>query len=233
MQVSDQERMTWRELDLQMQSIPGGKNFVARMRANSFDEFVNILHQDIDEVIKAMESNPQRHASVDEDGLTYFIATMLRQRHYRANQGITRGGNVDLTVEGRRDDFVWTSEAKIYRSLEALREGFRQLHTRYSPADLLHDKAGLLIYIQRPGAARLVSAWRDDLPTLGFEDMTTSECPLRPALSFLSTHKSTRTGLSAITRHMSVSVFQDPQDKSGLTAKKHVDARKKRTLAGE
>lgn len=231
MQAGDQESMTWAELDTRMRSVPGGKNFVARMRARSFDEFIHVLHQDIDEVIKSMESNPQRHAKEDEDGLTYFIATMLKQRQYRARQGEVRGGSVDLTVEGHQDDFVWTSEAKIYHSLPGVQQGFLQLHTRYSPADLLHDKAGLLIYIKRPDAAALVNAWREEVHRLDFEDIKTMACPLRPILSFVSTHKSPRSGLHATTRHMSVSVYQDPQDKSGLTAKKHVSARQARNEA--
>lgn len=228
MQVSDHGSMTLAELDMQMRSVPGGKNFVARMFAKTFDEFVDVLHQDIDEVIKAIESNPQRHAVEDEDGLTYFIATMLKQRYYRTCQGATRGGSVDLTVEGRHEDFVWTSEAKIFHSLSNLREGFLQLHTRYSPANLLHDKSGLLIYIRRPDAAGLMRTWRSEMPKLDFDDIETADCSLRPGLAFVSTHKSTRSGLPATTRHISVSVYQDPLDKSGLNAKKHVDARKSR-----
>lgn len=225
MQTDADESITWGELNAMFRSTPGGKNLVARMKADSFDEFVRVLHLDLDEIIKTIESNPQRHADDDEDGLTYFIATMLKQRQYRANQGVTRGGNVDLTVEGREEDFVWTSEAKIYRSLSAVREGFLQLHTRYSPADLLHDKAGLLIYIKRPGAADLMSDWQLELDNMKLQELETSDCPIRPRLAFTSMHKSHRSGLTAMTRHMSVSVFQDPQDKSGLSAQKHIARR--------
>jgi hypothetical protein len=224
-EMGSEQRMTWGELHVMMQSVPGGKNFVPRMQAKTFDEFVRVLHLDLDEIIKSMESNPQHHASDDEDTLSYFVASMLTRHQYRANRGVTRGGNVDVTVEGRRDDFVWTAEAKIYRSLTAVREGFLQLQTRYSPADLVNDSCGLLIYIKKPDAATLLHEWRVELQKMGFEEMVTEDCPIRPRLAFLSSHKSRRSGLQSKTRHMSISLFQDPLDKSGLSAQKHIDAR--------
>lgn len=225
--------MTMDEFAARMQAVPGGENLLARLAARTFEDFVTILYADLDDIIKLMESNPQRHQPDDEDKLTYFVASMLRQRQYRARQGEVRGGSVDLTVEGHKDAFVWTSEAKIFYSLPAVREGFLQLHTRYSPADLEHHKTGLLIYIKREGSADLMKTWRDELGAMSLKDLRTDDCPTRPKLAFLSEHKSRRSGLSAVTRHMSVSVFQDPEDKSGRTAKKHVVARAAATAGVE
>lgn len=217
--------LTIDELRAKMRGAPGGKNFFARLSAKTFDRFVEVLHDDIDEIVKLMEANPQRHNQDGEDKLTFFIASMLKQRHYRAELGIAKGGSLDLNVEGHEEDFVWTCEAKIFNSIPAVREGFLQLSERYRPADIAKAKAGMLIYINRPDSSGLMATWMSELQSMAIADLALQPCTTRPKLAFFSQHTARHSGLPMHVRHMSVTLFQDPIDKSGLAAKKHKAAR--------
>jgi hypothetical protein len=217
--------MTLADFMAKMSGVPGGKSFFARLDAKTFDQFVKVLHDDIDDIIKLMEANPHRHRNDSEDKLTFFIASMLKQRHYRAELGVVRGGSVDLTVEGLEEEFVWICEAKIFNSISSVQEGFLQLAERYRPADNLNAKAGMLIYIARPNSVRLMDSWMKKIKTMSMSDITVTACTTRPKLSFFSNHTARHSGLPVHVRHMSVTLFQDPIDKSGRQAKVHKDAR--------
>ncbi len=220
------EKTTLAEFLAEMRDVAGAENLVRRVCASTFDEFVEILHSDLDQIVREMEREPNRHSDADEDGLTYHVATALRQRFYSAHQGKSSGGSVDLTVTGRRPAFSWTGEAKIFNTLTAVRQGFLQLDTRYRPADIENAKVGMLIYINRPKAANLMGEWREEMEKMGLAAMTTSDCAQRPNMAFYSFHAANYSGLPVSTRHMGVALYHLPEDKSGLTAKKY---KKRRT----
>ena len=220
------EKTTLAELAALMGHVPGGSGFVPRITADTFDKFVVALHNDLDDIVRSMESNPERHYHCNEDGITYHVQQMLRQRFYRATQGTFSGGSVDLTVEGVRPDFVWTCEAKIFHSLPAVRQGFLQLDTRYRPANVEHAKVGMLIYIKRPRSADLMGAWKGDMAEMGLDSLQIDECVNRPRLAFHSTHVAQYSALPVSTRHMSITLYQIPEDKSGVGSAKHIEARK-------
>lgn len=215
---------TLREFMFQMQSIPGGLAFVKRASAETFDEFVEGVLTDIDSVFQDMEANPQNHCSDLEDKITYFVASMLRQKGYRTSQGTFSGGSVDLTVEGIQDGFKWTGEAKIYRALDNIQEGFLQLTTRYRPVNIQKAKAGMLLYIQRNDAKRLTQEWCDFLAAQNLPDFSVRKCPTRPDLSFYSVHNPSFSGIPMEVRHMALAIPHRPKDKSARGSKKHSSA---------
>jgi hypothetical protein len=215
------ERQTLGELQAIMASVPGGKRFIERVNASSFEQFVSLLHEDINDIVREMEANPDHHQDTDEDGLTYFIEALLRQRSYRAAKGTRNGGSIDLTVTGRLEGFSWIAEAKIYTSLTAVKEGFLQMHTRYRPADIEKAKVGMLIYIRREHPKKLMDEWRAELKEMDLIDLNFVSCTTRPNTAFFTIHTPVHSDIATETRHVSVSLFHKPMDKSGRAAKKY------------
>jgi hypothetical protein len=204
-----------------MESVPGGLAWLKRLAVSTLADYVAMVHADIDAVFSDMEANPQMQAKKDEDQLTHFVAFGLKQLGYRTKQGAFRGGSVDLTVEGRLEYLTWTAEAKIYRKINDIVEGFLQLTTRYRPGSLEAANAGMLIYVPRPRLVSLMDAWKQELLKMGLPEMKIEPSPARPQFSFFSEHAAEETDLPFRIRHMAVSLYQQPRDKSGRSAKKH------------
>jgi hypothetical protein len=215
------ERQTLGEFHAAMASVPGGARFIERISASSFEQFISLLHEDINDIVREMEANPDHHQNSDEDGLTYFVEALLKQRSYRASKGARSGGSIDLTVTGRLEGFSWIAEAKIFTSIAAVREGFLQLHTRYRCADIEKAKVGMLVYIKREHPRRLMDEWRGELKKMDLIDLSFLPCPTRPQTAFLTIHSPTHSDIATETRHVSVSLYHKPLDKSGRRAKKY------------
>lgn len=215
------EKQTVAEFQAAMESVPGGAKFLERINVCSFEQFIKLLHEDINDIVREMESNPDHHQAADEDGLTYFIEVMLRQRSYRASKGTRSGGSIDLMVNGRLEGFSWIAEAKIFTSISAVREGFLQMHTRYRPADIERARVGMLIYIKREHPRKLMEDWKTEIGTLGLHDLSFRACDTRPLTAFFTVHSPTHSDIPTETRHVSVSLYHKPLDKSGRAAAKY------------
>lgn len=215
------EKQTLAELEAAMESVPGGAKFLQRVVVSSFEQFIALLHEDIDDIVREMESNPDHLQEANEDGLTYFIEVMLRQRSYRAAKGARSGGSIDLSVYGRLEGFSWIAEAKIFTSIPAVREGFLQLHTRYRPADIERAKVGMLIYIRREHPRKLMEDWRAEMASMDLRELTFHACAARPHTAFYTVHSPTYSDIPTETRHVSISLYHKPLDTSGRTAQKY------------
>jgi hypothetical protein len=189
--------------------------------ANSYDEFVETLYDNIDKAIGKLEQNPQFYEEAEEDKITHEIANMLSMAGYDARQGETNGGNIDLTVKGYKSAWSWIGEAKIYKTIDNLREGFLQLSTRYRTASPVHAKAGILAYIKRKDAAGCLKVWLDEISTMGLDEFSVAQCGRRGALSFYTTHKHEASGLPIQVRHSAISLYHLPKDRSALAAQKY------------
>lgn len=212
---------TLREFQIMVTGMPGGNAWLNRCGVRTPEEYVRRLMEDLDAVFRDMESNPQFHYEEGEDRITYHVATMLKQKGYRTAQGQFNGGSVDLTVEGLLEGHKWTGEAKIFRALDNLNEGWLQLETRYRPADYEHAYAGMLIYIQRSNPAALVADWRAFLKAKGLPNFNDSACASRPHLAFYSVHQPKFSGISMQVRHMGLAINHKPEDKSARNSKKY------------
>jgi hypothetical protein len=109
--------------------IPLLARFPSRALADTYDSFLDILYDDIDEIIRDIEANREFYCEDGEDKLTVFIAINLRRLGYDAEHGVKHGGNTDLLV--KRKAFTWIAEAKIHSSYDYLYEGFLQLDTSF------------------------------------------------------------------------------------------------------
>jgi hypothetical protein len=198
-----------------------------RVFASTFDEFLNVLHDDLKLVIERLENNPQNYPDESEDATTQRIADMLWGMQYEASHNLQAGGNVDLTIEMSRRQFKWIAEAKKFSSISGMQEGYLQLATRYRPGMGSNGvmNGGLIGYVRRPNAAKHMTDWRTALASLPeapgcvFED-----CDRRHTLGFFSEHPHQDFGVPFRVWHTCVVLHFAPADKSGRTAKRYKSA---------
>lgn len=200
------------------------RNWLRRVTLTTYDEFLNVLYDDLQLVIERLEENPQDFPDEPEDATTKRIADILWGMQYTASHNLAAGGNVDLTVAITRLNFKWIAEAKKFGSVTDMREGYLQLSTRYKPGmgsnGIMYG--GMIGYLRRPDAAAHMKSWRDALPAVpGAEKSVLADCARRYALGFQSEHTHADFGVPLRVWHNCVVLTFQPQDKSGRTAKRY------------
>ncbi|KAA3535647.1 hypothetical protein NLO83_20705 [Pseudomonas tremae] len=184
---------------------------IRRATASTYDQFVDTLHSDLDDVIKRIQENPEVRAKDGEDRLTMEIVNILRAMGYNAAHETKIGGHTDLSVKGK-NNYLWIGEAKIHGAYDYLFQGFQQLCTRYATGDAQQNRGALIIYIKNANSAQVIRNWQERLVTYELEDLTILPCKDRPGLAFDSSHKLVRTGLAFGVKHIGVSLYFKPQD---------------------
>ncbi|WP_016834616.1 hypothetical protein [Herbaspirillum lusitanum] len=197
------------------------QNFLRSQLVSSYEEFVEVLYDDLDLVISKLESNPQYYADDGEDKITNAMANMLTMTYYDASHGSTAGGSVDLTVKGKNPLWTWIGEAKIFSSITDLKEGFLQLTTRYRTGSPNNSQGGILAFTKRPLAADLMRDWQNTVRDMSLPDFSERICERRSGLAFYTTHKHEASGIPFRIRHNAVSLYFHPKDKSGRAAAKY------------
>lgn len=184
----------------------------------TYDEFIEQLYDDIDQVIYRMQAGPELRQDDSEDRLSAEIIDGLSYHGYTAVADGKTGGHVDISV--KMGDFSWIGEAKKDGNFH---EGLLQLTTRYVPAsgNYSHNHGGLIFYLVKIQNARgKLDTWRDELTSMGH---TCVDCK-RNALAFYSDHKFESSGTTFIVRTMGVAMHHQPKDKSA-----RISAAKKQT----
>lgn len=197
-------------------------NLLRRITVSSYDEFLDALYDDMNLVIERLEGNPQNYPNESEDATTQRIADILWGMQYSASHNVQAGGNVDLTIS--KNNFKWIAEAKIFKNVGDMREGYKQLATRYRPG--MGSKGvmygGLIGYLHRENAADQIGRWKT-----AFSKMTVAnghvltDCARRYALGFNSEHKHKDFGTPLRVWHTCVVLHFSPQDISGCTAQRY------------
>jgi hypothetical protein len=198
---------------------PGGARVLERLSADSFNDFVDILYQDIDDAIEQLEKNPQLRQGDSEDRLTVEIVSVLAACGYSAEHEAKSGGNVDITVTHSQRKWRWLGEAKHFKSVSSLEQGYKQLITRYTRGGPGQNRAGLIGYLKRKNVFTCMEQWKEKLRRMRIRKLTISDCPLRPGVAFFTKSVHPVSGLPFEVRHLSVSLYFNPQDKSGLSRK--------------
>ena len=186
----------------------------------SYEEFVEQLYDDIDQLIYRMQGGPEVRQADSEDRLSAEVLGGLSLLGYDAVADGKTGGHVDLSV--KMAEFSWIGEAKKDGNFH---EGFLQLTTRYVPAsgNFAHNQGGLLFYmIKSPDARGKLNTWRDDLTGKGHACV---DCT-RNQLAFYSDHKIESSGTNFKVRTMGVALFHQPKDKSARTSAVNKAAKK-------
>lgn len=199
-------------------------NMLRRLTATTYDEFIDVLYDDLKLATERLEQNPQLHADDEEDATTEKLLLILYGFQYQAFHDAQSGGAVDITVELPRRGFKWIGEAKRFRSVADMREGYLQLSTRYKPGSgSLHTvHGGLIGYLRRSHAARHVTEWKEHFKDQFHTDGTVySQCPRRGPWGFVTEQEHVSLGVPFRVWHFCVALHFDPQDKSARGAKKY------------
>jgi hypothetical protein len=221
-------KVSFEDFLLLVKDNPVHRNMVRQNLVKTYDEFIDILNESLDYAISLLEENPQHHQSDNEDALTEKLVTSLKIAGYDATHGTAGGGSKDLTVKWKNPQWTWIGEAKKFKSLNDVREGFLQLTTRYRTANPLYTRGALIAYTFRPKAAVLLNEWMNEAAEVAadtnvrLDNFRVEDCSLRPQLAYNSFHDHVATGLSCQIRHIAVALYHLPKDKSGRTAKKYM-----------
>jgi hypothetical protein len=118
------------------------KGMLKRVNVESYDDFVEVLHEDLLIIIRGLEKDRASfHGFSNEDHITNCIKRELKCLGYSAIHDSKDGGHVDLIVE--QGVYEWKAEAKIARSLPYVLGAIDQIDTYTTFRD---SKAGILIY---------------------------------------------------------------------------------------
>lgn len=184
---------------------------------------MEILYADLDFIYQQLQSNPQLHQHKLEDQITDDLIRDLNLYGYSASHDTSSGGHVDITVilGSSSQSLSWIGEAKIYRTITDLEEGFLQLSTRYRPAggNFNHNQCGMLIYVFRPDTKALIEQWREHLKAkFANSSNDIDDFKINP-FAFFSDFKHD-SGLTFKVRHMPLCLHCAPKDKSARSRKK-------------
>ena len=184
---------------------------------DSYDTFVEHVEDELASCIQQLEENPEHHHNQSEDQVTIAIRDMLVQKGIDAAHDVQHGGHVDLFI--KKDTWKYLVEAKIYSGNAYNYEGWLQLTTRYASGNLC-NKGMLLIYLQsHSNTLKIMQDWKTHLEGK-VDNINVNFCNKNP-LALVSTHDLIRTGSPYHVRHLSVSLYFKPLDKSGRNSKKH------------
>lgn len=179
----------------------------------SYADFVGQLYQDLDRCFNSMRTMVHLLQDDGEDRLTADVVLQLDKLGYDTSHDPQSGGHVDIGVKA--GPHSWIGEAKLDWSID---EGMKQLTTRYVAlsGDPKHDDGGLLFYLRRaPDCKASMDAWRAQLEA---QAVPCTPCPNNP-LAFFSEVKSPGTGLPFHVRSIGISLYFQPQDKSGVATR--------------
>jgi hypothetical protein len=216
--------LSLQELEFICKTDDGVRTGIGLWLVKDYDDFLDLLYDDIKLVVEQLERNPQEFRLETEDSTTQRIVDMLSMKGYSAHHNAASGGNVDLTVELKRKNWLWIAEAKKFGSVADLKSGYKQLSTRYKTgtSDGRVAYGAILAYLRRPDAAAKMEQWKKGLQSVQEASGSIIQvCNRRNNLGFFSQHKHRDLGIPLRVWHVCVQLHVDPQDKSGLSAKKY------------
>lgn len=194
---------------------PKLKKLIRISTANTYEKFVNCIHDEIDECYSFLSRNKNLYKDFSEDQLTGIIVDKLRE-NFIAHHDASINGHVDFSVE--KNNFLWLGEAKIYKGPAYMLEGFYQLNTRYATGEHSASCGGILIYKKIKKKVTLIMAeWEETLTKQSSIDpenltnLTFTSCEKSKFCTF-STHEHPSVGSDLKVRHMPLDLYFEPQD---------------------
>lgn len=193
---------------------PESKSVIAEYEARalglyeSYSDFVQRVNDEIDSVIRKMESARNYYKNQPEDAITHYICTMLQQKSMNASHGKYASGETDLTVE--HGENLWIGEAKWWNQDENALEGMRQLSTRYATGGDLASSGGVLLYNKTGNLSEKIARLRAKYEAMQceFTDIEVVDCP-KSTFAFKTAHKNPASGLSYEVRHRSINLYHE------------------------
>lgn len=191
---------------------PAAEIVIQLLEVPDYAGFVTCINRAVDRVLRIMAENPELRKGRSEDELTIEVVGFLRMLGIEAGHENKVGGHVDIVVRGP-NDYLWLAEAKKHKSdYSWLYKGFQQLNTRYSTGIQGHDLGAIIIYSDQRRIDQMMDRWREYLEAQQ-KGIMFDRCPLND-MAFLSSHAHEKTGRAYNVRHIPLSLYFDPQDKS-------------------
>lgn len=183
---------------------------------NNYDEFCARVESGVLKAINTLENNKPQFSSLGEDALTAVLAFGLEMIGFSADHDNYRNGHCDLVV--KEGAYEWYGEAKLDQGAGYVMEGFRQLCDRYTNGGPNSKRGALIIYTKKRNKLKILDVWvkrivKDYERPVDLQQM----CSL--TLTARTQHIHDASGLPFTVRHMPVSFYHKPTDKSARNRK--------------
>ena len=129
---------------------------MTRLTPKSYQQFIDTLYEDIDEIIKKLAKDRQaflikyQSAANDiklfEDDINHQIVRALDYKDYRVSHDKFCNGHVDVYVELDNYPYIWLGECKIWSGASNIDTGFKQLNNAYSTGEDDECCGGVIVY---------------------------------------------------------------------------------------
>lgn len=183
---------------------------------NLYDDYCARVESAILEGIVHFENNKPYFKDMGEDALTVVLAFGLSMKGFTADHDNYRNGHCDLVV--KEGLYEWHGEAKLDKGPGYVMEGFRQLCDRYSPGGPTSNRGGLIIYTKKRDKLKILKVWAARI-IKDYEVAVTLLEVCKRTLTASTVHKHAASGLDYKIKHLPISFYHKPSDKSARNRK--------------
>lgn len=181
--------------------------------APTYDAFCDVLERKLLDVTLDIERNKALFHGLGEDRITAIICVSMKAAGFDAEHDTFRNGHADLLVKSENGRYEWFAEAKLDNGPAYLMEGFRQLSDRYSDGNPASSRGGLLIYTDKQHKIKTLDGWIAHVSANYTVPVNCTE-KCGETLTARTEHVHPATGISYRVRHIPVSLYYKPSDKS-------------------
>ncbi len=218
---------------------PEIKAVMRRNKPLTYEEFVEQINLDLENIITSTESGKQLHLSKSEDELTEHLIGKLKENYSSVHHDPQNGGHCDIYMETKSADgvmFRWITEAKIWKGFDYVYGGLdSQLLRSYANGGIHNNRGGLIFYSKlSSGGTFAMKQWHDGLKDKGI----TIEDRRSDKLRFTTNHQlNERQGADYSVRHYMIDVYHEPTqkalDKAKAKARDELKAKLRKELEDE
>jgi hypothetical protein len=188
-----------------------GDRAIRRAAADTYEEFISVLYEDIDEIVESIEDASKHYVEDGEDKISTAIVSRLSDIGYFATHDRDINGHVDIVVQSRFLNVKWLGEAKLDNGPAYLWGGWEQLTTRYSNSTPSNRCGGMLVYVKKSTALERLDSWAEKLHENKIQTYSKVPREKRGGLNFYTSIPHYRSGLDYEVRHITVCVQHDPK----------------------
>lgn len=200
-------------------------HFPSRILASKkYESWVEGLYKDIDRVVSdTILPNVKFMHSDSEDRFNTHIAGHLKMLGYSASHDAWDNGHPDIVVDDIANGYKWRGESKIHSDYSYLLDGFRQLCERYTSGITNESQGAMIILCKNKDIGKMMTNWKETLqgcPDYQDRELDFNECRIN-SMAFVSKHKHNKSSISYKVRHIPVSLYFKPTDKSARLSNKN------------
>ncbi|HFG1847057.1 hypothetical protein NB614_11840 [Vibrio parahaemolyticus] len=208
---------------------------LARQTPLSYEDFINQIDKDLNDIIAITESGRQHHLEKGEDGITEHMIVQLKSKYPSSFHDPQLGGHCDFYIETRSSNgnlYQWVAEAKLWEGFEYVYKGLtEQLLGSYALGGV-HSCSGAMIFYSKlsSGSKYAMDKWHKGLE----EKKIRIESKRSDGLRFDTSHKlNDGTGSDFYVKHYCVNLYHAPTQAKLDKAEAMIRAKMKEELLKE